>query len=90
MQDFGHPVCFDATHSVQLPGGNKTTSGGQRQFIPVLAKAAIAAGANCIFMEAHPEPKTAKSDASSVMDFNELDHLVKILKKLYEVTNERC
>src|SRR4029079_7030554 len=56
MQKFGVPVCFDATHSVQLPGGNGTSSGGQREFIPVLAKAAIAAGVDCLFMESHPNP----------------------------------
>lgn len=89
MQSFGVPVCFDATHSVQLPGGQGTTSGGQREFIPVLAKAAIASGANCVFMEAHPNPKEAKSDASSVIDFKELPSLLATLEKLYHVINER-
>lgn len=85
MQGFGVPVCFDATHSVQLPGGHGDSSGGQREFIPVLAKAAIASGANCLFMEAHPDPKNAKSDAASVMDFKELPSLLAILEKLYDV-----
>lgn len=89
MQSFGAPVCFDATHSVQLPGGHGTTSGGQREFIPVLAKAAIASGANCVFMEAHPDPKEAKSDASSVIDFKDLAPLLAILEKLYDVVNNR-
>jgi 2-dehydro-3-deoxyphosphooctonate aldolase (KDO 8-P synthase) len=89
MQSLGVPVCFDATHSVQLPGGLGSTSGGQREFIPVLAKASIAAGANCLFMEAHPNPKEAKSDASSVLDFKELPALLKTLEKLYNVINER-
>ena len=84
MQQFGFPVCFDATHSVQLPGGLGATSGGQREFIPVLAKAAIAAGANCLFMEVHPNPAEAKSDAQSVMAFSELPKLLSILKRLYE------
>lgn len=85
MQGFGVPVCFDATHSVQLPGGQGDSSGGQREFIPVLAKAAIAAGANCLFIEAHPDPKQAKSDASSVLDFKDLPALLSILQKLYDV-----
>lgn len=88
MQRFNVPVCFDATHSVQLPGGQGTSSGGEREFIPVLAKAAIAAGANCLFIEAHPEPAKAKSDSSTVMSFDELPGLLHILKRLYEVVND--
>ena len=88
MQAFGHPVCFDATHSVQLPGGLGTSSGGQREFIPILAKAAVASGANCLFIEAHPDAVNAKSDAASVMDFKELLPLLKTLKRLYEVVQE--
>lgn len=89
MQRFDVPVCFDATHSVQLPGGNGDSSGGEREFIPILAKAAIAAGANCLFLEAHPEPAKAKSDASSVLSFKELRQLLPMLKRLYDVVNER-
>lgn len=85
MQGFGVPVCFDATHSVQLPGGRGDSSGGQREFIPVLAKAAIASGANCLFIESHPDPQNAKSDAASVMDFKELPQLISLLKKLYDI-----
>jgi 2-dehydro-3-deoxyphosphooctonate aldolase (KDO 8-P synthase) len=85
MQGLGYPVVYDATHSVQLPGGQGETSGGQREFIPVLAKAAVAAGANAIFMEAHPDPVNAKSDASSVLDMKTLPALLKTLKALYEV-----
>lgn len=88
MQGFGVPVCFDATHSVQLPGGLGNASGGQREFIPVLAKAAVAAGANCLFMEAHHEPAKAKSDAASVLDFKELLPLLTTLKRLYEVVQD--
>lgn len=87
MQGFGVPVCFDATHSVQLPGGLGNSSGGQREFIPVLAKAAIAVGVNCLFMEAHPDPKNAKSDAASVLDFQELPGLLRLLEQLYAVVN---
>lgn len=88
MQGFGVPVCFDATHSVQLPGGLGNQSGGQREFIPVLAKAAVAAGANCLFMESHPDPVNAKSDAASVIDFKELPKLLETLKRLYDAVNE--
>ncbi|WP_166156404.1 3-deoxy-8-phosphooctulonate synthase [Neochlamydia sp. AcF84] len=85
MQGFGVPVCFDATHAVQLPGGLGNQSGGQREFIPILAKAAISAGANCLFMESHPHPVKAKSDASSVLDFKDLPALLTILEKLYDL-----
>lgn len=85
MQKFGYPVCYDATHAVQKPGGLGDMSGGDREFIPVLAKAALAAGANCLFMEAHPNPAAAKSDAASVMDFKELERLLPQLKALYEL-----
>lgn len=84
MQKFGVPVCFDATHSVQRPGGKGDSSDGEREFIPYLAKAAIAVGANCLFMEAHPDPKNAKSDADSVIDFKELPQLLEQLERLYE------
>lgn len=88
MQGFHVPVCFDATHSVQLPGGKGTSSGGQREFIPVLAKAAIAAGANAIFMEAHEDPSKAKSDASSVFDFKDLPNLLTILEQIYAIVQQ--
>jgi 2-dehydro-3-deoxyphosphooctonate aldolase (KDO 8-P synthase) len=85
MTGFGVPVCFDATHAVQLPGGNGEYSGGQREFIAPLAKAAIAAGANCLYMESHPNPAHAKSDKDSVIDFKDLPALLKQLKQLYEL-----
>lgn len=85
MQGFGVPVCFDATHSVQLPGGQGGSSGGQREFIPILAKAAIASGADSLFIESHPDPQHAKSDAQSVIDFKDLPDLLSMLERLYEV-----
>lgn len=88
MQGFGVPVCFDATHAVQLPGGLGHASGGQREYIPVLAKAALAAGANCLFMESHPNPAEAKSDASSVLDLKDLPALLNTLEKLYALIQE--
>jgi 2-dehydro-3-deoxyphosphooctonate aldolase (KDO 8-P synthase) len=88
MQGFGVPVCFDATHSVQLPGGLGDSSGGQREFVPLLAKASVAAGVNCLFMESHPDPQNAKSDAAAVMDLKELPALLSILERLYEIVQE--
>lgn len=87
MQRFKVPVCFDATHSVQLPGSQGPTSGGEREFIPVLAKAAVAAGANCLFIEAHPDPANAKSDSSTVLPFHDLPELLDTLKRLYAIIN---
>lgn len=84
MQSFGYPVCFDATHSAQLPGGLGTATGGQREFIPTLARAAIGAGANALFIEAHPNPALAKSDASTVMPYDALKSLLFQVEKLYE------
>lgn len=87
MQKFGYPVFFDATHSVQLPGGLGHKSGGQREFIPTLSKAAIAAGCNGIYAEAHPNPKEAKSDAESVIDFKDLPKLISDWVRIYEIVN---
>jgi len=84
MQNLGFPVCFDASHSAQLPGGLGNATGGQREFIPTLAKAAIAAGCNALFIEAHPDPASAKSDAATVMPFDSLKLLLKAVVKLYE------
>ena len=84
MQNLGFPVCFDASHSTQLPGGLGSSSGGQREFIPTLTFAAIASGCNAIFMEAHPDPKNAKSDAATVMDFAHLDALLEKAAKIYQ------
>ncbi len=88
MQKLGYPVCFDATHSVQLPGGQGTTSGGESCYVPVLAKAAIAAGANALFLEAHDTPKSAKSDSATQISFEELKLLLPIFVKLHEIINE--
>lgn len=88
MQRFGFPVCFDATHSVQKPGGLGSTSGGDREFIPTLAKAAVAAGCDAIFIESHPNPKDAKSDSSIAFPLSELASLIKMLKSIYNVVRE--
>lgn len=87
MQEMGVPVCYDATHSVQLPGGQGNQSGGERQFIPVLAKAALAAGADCLFIEAHIEPEKAKSDAATVLRIADLPVLLDQLLRVYHAVN---
>ena len=84
MQKFGFPVCFDASHSAILPGGLGTASGGQREFIPTLAKAAVAAGCEALFIEVHPDPGSAKSDAETVLPFETLQVLLRHLVKLHE------
>lgn len=81
----GYPVCFDASHSVQKPGHLGTQSGGDREFIPTLTLAALAAGANCLFIESHPNPAEAKSDAKTVMHFEVLDRFLPHFKDLYEL-----
>ena len=81
MQKFGHPVIFDATHSAQIPGTDKIT-GGQRDMIPTLAFAAVAAGCDGIFMEVHDNPNSSKSDASTQWPIDKFEHL---LKKLIRV-----
>jgi len=76
MQNFGYPVCFDATHSVQQPGGMGASSGGKREFVPVLARAAVAAGANAVFMEVHPNPMKALSDGPCMLFLEDLGELM--------------
>ncbi|MGZ8364290.1 MAG: 3-deoxy-8-phosphooctulonate synthase, partial [Caulobacteraceae bacterium] len=70
MKEIGCPVVFDATHSVQQPGGQGTSSGGQREFVPVLARAAVAIGVACVFMETHPDPDNAPSDGPNMVPMN--------------------
>jgi len=82
MRDTGSPVVFDATHSVQLPGGQGTSSGGQREFIPVLARAATAAGISGLFMETHPDPEKALSDGPNAWP---LDKMRALLETLIEI-----
>ena len=85
MRNTDAPVVFDATHSVQLPGGQGTTSGGQREMVPVLARAAVAAGISGLFMESHPEPDKALSDGPTSWPTGRLEELLRTLKALDEV-----
>jgi 2-dehydro-3-deoxyphosphooctonate aldolase (KDO 8-P synthase) len=82
MRETGCPVVFDATHSVQLPGGQGTSSGGQREFVPVLARAAVASGIAGIFMETHPDPEHAPSDGPNAWPLDRMKDLLKTLKDL--------
>ena len=89
MRDTGCPVVFDATHSVQLPGGQGTTSGGQRQFVPVLARAAVASGVSGIFMETHPQPEKALSDGPNAWPLAMMKGLLETLKELDTLVKRR-
>ena len=82
MRNTGCPVVFDATHSVQLPGGQGTSSGGQREFVPVLARAAVAAGVAGVFMETHPDPAKAMSDGPNAFPLGHLSEMLQTLKAL--------
>ncbi len=88
MRKLGYPVVFDATHSVQLPGGGGSHSGGQPEFVPPLARAAVAVGVDGVFIETHPSPAKALSDASSMLPLDKLEPLLRELKKLDET--RRC
>ncbi|HSW72790.1 MAG TPA: 3-deoxy-8-phosphooctulonate synthase [Chlamydiales bacterium] len=83
MQELGYPVCFDASHSVQLPGSLGGASGGERKYIPTLAKAAVAAGCNALFIECHSDPANAKSDATTVVPFDMLNNLLEEIERIH-------
>lgn len=82
MRETAAPVVFDATHSVQLPGGQGSTSGGQREFVPVLARAAMAAGVSGVFMETHPTPEKALSDGPNSVPLSKMKELLTIMKTI--------
>lgn len=84
MKEFGVPVIFDATHSVQKPGGNGTSTGGNRAYVEYLAKAAIAVGVDGLFMETHPDPDHAKSDGPNMVPLGEMKELLIKLQRVYE------
>jgi 2-dehydro-3-deoxyphosphooctonate aldolase (KDO 8-P synthase) len=87
MADFGLPVVFDATHSVQLPGGQGTSSGGQRQFVAPLARAAVAAGAHGVFLEMHEDPDRALSDGPNSLPISAVPQLLEDLLRVYSVVH---
>jgi len=88
MRETGCPVVFDATHSVQLPGGQGTVSGGQREFVPVLARAAVASGVSGLFMETHPDPDHALSDGPNAWPLARMKALLETLKALDDVVKQ--
>jgi 2-dehydro-3-deoxyphosphooctonate aldolase (KDO 8-P synthase) len=89
MRETGCPVVFDATHSVQLPGGKGSASGGQREFVPVLARAAVAAGVAGVFMETHPNPAKALSDGPNAWPLDRMATLLATLKELDDAVKKR-
>jgi 2-dehydro-3-deoxyphosphooctonate aldolase (KDO 8-P synthase) len=88
MKKFGYPVVFDATHSVQKPGGNLTTTGGNREYVEHLAKAALAVGADVLFMEVHEDPDNAKSDGPNMVKLDEIEVMLKRLMKTYKAVRD--
>jgi 2-dehydro-3-deoxyphosphooctonate aldolase (KDO 8-P synthase) len=89
MRETGAPVVFDATHSVQLPGGQGSTSGGQREFVPVLARAAVATGVAGLFMETHPDPARAKSDGPNAVPLRRMKELLQTLTAIDRVVKSQ-
>jgi 2-dehydro-3-deoxyphosphooctonate aldolase (KDO 8-P synthase) len=82
MRSFGYPIIFDVTHSLQLPGGLGSSSGGQREYAPVLARAAVAAGVDGLFMEVHPAPEKALCDGPNMIRLDELEELLRVVKEI--------
>lgn len=89
MQEIGYPVVFDATHSVQLPGGAGECSGGERRFVETLAKSAIAAGADALFFEVHPDPDCAKCDGPNMLSYEGADKVFRICNDIYKLVNKK-
>ena len=89
LRETGVPVVFDATHSVQLPGGQGTSSGGERQFVPALARAAVAVGVDALFMEVHEDPDHALSDGPNNWPLDRLEGLLRELKTIDEVVKRQ-
>ncbi|MFP4472426.1 MAG: 3-deoxy-8-phosphooctulonate synthase [Candidatus Omnitrophota bacterium] len=89
MRDLGYPVVFDATHSVQQPGGRGKTSGGESCFVPLLSRSAVAAGCDAVFMEVHPDPQKAKSDGPNMLALDSLEDLLVDLSAIHAVTNRK-
>ena len=91
MQESGYPVVFDATHSVQLPGANGESTGGDRTFVPLLARSAVAAGVNALFFEIHPEPDKALCDGPNMLALKDAKKVFKMCKEIFDlVRSEEC
>lgn len=87
MKEYGVPIIFDATHSVQKPGGNGTSTGGNREYVEYLAKAAIAVGVDGLFLETHPDPDNAKSDGPNMVPLGQMNSLLKKLIRVYDAVH---
>ena len=87
QDELGYPLVFDATHSVQLPGGHGESSSGERRFVSLLAKSAIAAGAKCLFFEIHPDPDHALCDGDNMLPLNECEQTFQICNKIFKLVN---
>jgi 2-dehydro-3-deoxyphosphooctonate aldolase (KDO 8-P synthase) len=85
MKSFGVPVCFDITHSTQQPAGLGNQSGGNPQFSPLLARAAVAAGVDGLFLECHPDPRNAKSDAATMLNLADVESLLTSCKQIADL-----
>jgi 2-dehydro-3-deoxyphosphooctonate aldolase (KDO 8-P synthase) len=88
MREFGYPVVFDATHSLQLPGGLGNASDGERKYIPALARAGVAAGIDALFMEVHEDPEQALSDGPNSLMLNDFEGLLRIIKRIDAIVKE--
>jgi len=88
IRSFGYPMLFDVTHSLQLPGGEGRSSGGQREYAPSLARAAVATGVDGLFIEVHPDPRKALSDASTMIPLNEIEGLLQQTKTLHDMVRK--
>jgi len=88
MKEFGYPVCFDATHSVQMPGSNGESTGGNREFVPLLANCAMASGADVLFFEVHPDPEKALCDGPNMLYLKDAKKVFKKCKEIYEVVKK--
>ena len=87
MKKFGYPVVMDATHSVQKPGGKGTATGGNREYVEPLAKAAIAAGADALFFEVHPDPDNALSDGPNMVKLDEFEGVLERIIRVYDAVH---
>jgi 2-dehydro-3-deoxyphosphooctonate aldolase (KDO 8-P synthase) len=88
IQNLGYPVVFDATHSVQLPGGAGDSTAGERQFVSTLAKSTVAAGCNGLFLEVHPDPDNAPCDGPNMISLDNAYELLSVCKEIFEVVNK--
>lgn len=88
QDELNYPMVFDATHSVQIPGGHGGSSSGERKFVPLLAKSAVAAGAKCLFFEVHPNPETAKCDGDNMLSIEMAEETFKICNEIFKLVNK--